>query len=54
MRNGGRMALSCLCILMFLYTFAPSMLAVHRLRVEKSDVRVLLLHFVQETGLWSC
>jgi hypothetical protein len=30
------------------------MFAVHKLRVEKSVVRVLLLHYVEETGLWSC
>jgi hypothetical protein len=39
--------------LTFLYIFAPSMFAVHELRVKKSAVRVLLLHSVKETGLWS-
>jgi len=30
------------------------MFVVHKLQVKKSVVRVLLLHAVEETGLWSC
>jgi hypothetical protein len=40
--------------LTFLYIFAPLMFAVHKFRVEKTAVRVLLLHSVEETGMWSC
>ncbi len=39
--------------LTFLYIFAPSMFAVHELWVKKSVVRVLLLHSVEDTSLWS-
>jgi hypothetical protein len=30
------------------------MFAIHQYRVRKSDVRMILLHLVEETGLWSC
>jgi hypothetical protein len=33
---------------------SPSMFAVHQFRVKKSAVKMILLHLVEETGLWSC
>jgi len=34
--------------LRFLYIFTPSMFAVHKFRVKKSAVKILLLHSVEE------
>ncbi len=40
--------------LRFLYIFTPSMFATHQFRVKESAIRMILLHLVEETGLWSC
>jgi hypothetical protein len=39
--------------LRFLYIFTPSMFAVHQFWIRKSVVRMILLHLVEETCLWS-
>jgi hypothetical protein len=45
---------SAVCAFDVFVYIRTSMFVVHKLRIKKSDVRVLLLHSVEEIGLWSC